>query len=161
MICTLAALRMPSFLMMADRHGDGSEERQEGTSPSADGVIRHVAVVEDELMVAWSLGSMLEDLGYDVAGIFSTGEDAIAALADVAVDLICMDINLGRGIDGIETARRIRERQPTAILFISAYSDDLTHARIREIAPDALRVGKPTSMAALQQAISNFTRSAS
>ncbi len=121
--------------------------------------IRKVAIVEDELMVAWTVESMLEDLGHDVVGVFANGEDAVAALQNVAVDLVCMDINLGAGIDGIEAARRIQERQPTAILFITAYSDNATKTRIHEIAPDAIVIGKPTTMAGFEQAISNFTDS--
>ena len=112
-------------------------------------------------MVAWTIESMLEDLGYEIVGIFANGEDAIAALQDVAVDLVCMDINLGRGIDGIEAARRIRERQAPAILFITAYSDSGTKTRIFESAPDAIVIGKPMTQAKLEQAIGSFTGSPS
>lgn len=36
------------------------------------------------------------------------GEHALDVLQDSCIDIIIMDINLGAGIDGIETARRIR-----------------------------------------------------
>ncbi len=151
----------PSFQFMTRQGGEASSTSANRADTRAGKTIRQVAIVEDELMVAWTIESMLEDLGHEVVGIFSNGEDAIAALRDMAVDLICMDINLGRGIDGIEAARQIRERQAPAILFITAYSDNATKARIHETAPDAIVIGKPTSLASLQQAISNFTDSLS
>jgi CheY-like chemotaxis protein len=144
--------------LMTGRGADDGARPGERQSPERGLAIRRVAVVEDELMVAWTIESLLEDLGLEVVGMFANGEDAVAALKDAAVDLICLDINLGRGIDGIETARRIREGQPAAILFISAYSDDDTRARIGEIAPDAALIGKPTSLAALKQAVADFER---
>lgn len=151
---------VPSFHLMTRRSGEGTPRSADRVHSGAGERIRQVAIVEDELMVAWSLESMLEDLGYQIVGVFASGEDAIAALRDVAVDLICMDVNLGRGIDGIEAARRIRERQESAILFITAYSDGATRARIDETAPGALLIGKPTTQAKLEQAISSFTGSA-
>lgn len=159
MIGLQTASLAPTFHLMAGRIGEGSDEREDRQFSSLGRAIRKVAIVEDELMVAWTIESMIEDLGLDVVGVFSNGEDAIAALESVTVDLVCMGINLGRGIDGIEAAQQIRQTQPAAILFISAYSDKFTQTRVEEIAPDAILVSKPTSMAALKQAISNFTRS--
>ena len=139
--------------LMTRRVGDA--QGKSGVHPSSAGAeaTKRVAIVEDEAMVAWMLESMLEDLGHEVVGIFPDGEHAIAALRHVEVDLICMDVNLGSGIDGIEAARRIRESQPTAILFVTAYSDIATKQRIQESTPGAVLVGKPTSLTALEKAI--------
>lgn len=115
--------------------------------------VRRVAVVDDEIMVAWSIESMLEDSGYEVVGVYSSGEEALAALAVEPVDLVCMDINLGRGMDGIETAGRICAKQPAAIVFISAYSDPATTMRAREAVPDATILGKPITLDGLEQAL--------
>ncbi len=115
---------------------------------------KRVAIVEDEFLVAWSLEGTLEDLGHEVIGIFATGETALAALENHAVDLVCMDINLGSGIDGIETAARIRASQPTSIVFVSAYSDAGTRARVTSTVPGAILLGKPVDPKALEQAIS-------
>lgn len=159
MIGTQQVILVPSFQLMTRRGEEGTPRSGDGAYFGAGKRIRQVAIVEDELMVAWSIESMLEDLGYEVVGVFANGEDAIAALHDVAVDLVCMDVNLGGGVDGIEAARRIRERQASAVLFITAYSDSATKARIHETAPDALVIGKPTTQAKLEQAISSFTGS--
>lgn len=131
---------------------------QPGDVPRTDrDVGKRIAVVEDELMVAWSLETMLEDLGHEVAGIFAKGEDALAALRDEPVDLVCMDINLGAGIDGIETAQRLRQMQPVSILFISAYSDPAVRSRINEAVPGALLLGKPVVRGDLKLALSEMS----
>ncbi len=115
---------------------------------------KRVAIVEDEFLIAWLLETTLEDLGHEVIGIFATGETALAAIESQAVDLVCMDINLGSGIDGIETAVRIRASQPTSIVFVSAYSDAGTRARVSSTVPGAILLGKPVDPKALEQAIS-------
>jgi DNA-binding NarL/FixJ family response regulator len=161
MIGTDTARMFPSFHLMGGRGGEGGKKREDRLPGPIGRLIKNVAIVEDELMVAWSLESMIEDLGLAVVGIFANGEAAIAALQNVDVDLVCMDINLGRGMDGIEAARRIWERQPTPILFISAYTDEPTRARIGAIGPGAALLGKPTSLATLEQAISDFSRTLS
>lgn len=136
--------------------GPGRPIAGDDAPPGIARAIRRVAIVEDELMVAWSLEAMLEDLGYEVAGMFANGEDALAALSRRPVDLVCMDINLGAGIDGVETARRLARERGPAILFISAYSDAATASRIRAQVPGAPLLGKPLSQASLEEAIGRF-----
>jgi DNA-binding NarL/FixJ family response regulator len=114
---------------------------------------RRVAIVEDELLVAWTLEALLEDAGHEVIGMFSNGEDALAGLADQELDVVCMDINLGKGIDGIETASQLRAKQAPKIIFITAYADPTTAKRALEAAPGAIMLGKPVSAATLQDAI--------
>ena len=157
MIGTEQASPNSSFQLMTRRGDDAARHSSDRPFSPAAETTRKIAIVEDELMVAWTIESMLEDLGHEVVGVFANGEDAIAALRNAPVDLLCMDVNLGAGMDGIEAARRIRERQPAAILFITAYSDDATRKRIYETAPDAVLMGKPATMAGLEQAISRFT----
>jgi DNA-binding NarL/FixJ family response regulator len=112
-----------------------------------------VAIVEDELLVAWALEALLEDAGHEVIGVFPNGEDAVAGLAGQDLDVVCMDINLGKGIDGIQTATQLRPKQAPRIIFITAYADPDTAKRALEAAPDAIMLGKPVSAVTLQEAI--------
>ena len=114
---------------------------------------RRVAIVEDEMMVAWSLETMVEDLGYEMVGIFPRGEAALAAITPDGVDIVLMDLNLGGGMDGVETARRLREADNVRIIFISAYADPATRARVTAEVPGALLLRKPVSAARLAQAL--------
>ena len=145
--------RLASMYLIASGHGGSAPKAQAGFTPKRSQTIRRVAVVEDELMVAWSLETMLEDLGFEVVGVYSSGEEAVLGLAKEKVDLLCMDINLGNGIDGIETARRIRETQPASVIFISAYSDEATKSRALEAVPKGIFLGKPLGASGLARAI--------
>ncbi|AFY82185.1 hybrid sensor histidine kinase/response regulator [Oscillatoria acuminata] len=88
-----------------------------------------VLVVEDELITAIDIQSSLENLGYQVPPIASTGQEALAQVAKFQPDIILMDIVIKGEIDGIETAKLIRDRQQIPIIFLTAYSDDATLAR--------------------------------
>lgn len=56
-----------------------------------------VLIVEDEAIVAMDIKIRLENLGYTIHAIASTGEDAIKIAAETCPDLILMDIMLGGG----------------------------------------------------------------
>jgi CheY-like chemotaxis protein len=115
---------------------------------------RRVAIIEDELMVAWSMESTLDDLGYAVTATYSRGEAAIDRLDGASVDIILLDINLGpERLDGIETARRLRERTDARFVFISAYADAATVARVKAEIPGALLLRKPVATALLAAAL--------
>jgi CheY-like chemotaxis protein len=120
-----------------------------------------VAIVEDELMVAWSLQATVEDLGYQVAGIFADADAALAQLLLQPVDLVLMDINLGRGMDGVETARRVKAAFRTPIVFISAYADPAMRERIAKAVPGAPLLSKPVETSLLTAAIEDGLASAS
>jgi len=82
-----------------------------------------VFVVEDEALIAMELRARLVRLGYFVCGSTGRGEDAIQQVADTRPDLVLMDINLGGGWSGIETASRLRELGEIPVVFLTAYSD--------------------------------------
>ena len=46
-----------------------------------------------------------------------------------------MDIELMGYIDGIETARQIRQRSDTPVIYLTAYADDRRLAQVKETAP--------------------------
>ncbi|MCX6564796.1 MAG: response regulator, partial [Candidatus Aminicenantes bacterium] len=53
-----------------------------------------ILVVEDEYLVAHDISNMLLDLGYEVAGVVSTAEEAMAAVRKQPPDMVLLDIVL-------------------------------------------------------------------
>jgi AmiR/NasT family two-component response regulator len=93
-----------------------------------------IMIVEDESIVAMGIKHKLEDLGYRIVGIESTGEGAVDTALKSEPDLILMDIVLKGDMDGIEAAQMIHSQLDTPIIYITAYSDEevLKRARITE-----------------------------
>ena len=82
-----------------------------------------ILIVEDEVIVALDLQSRLERLGYIVLDTFMSGEEACEKVLELQPDLVLMDIQLGGGMDGIETAKAIQAYLEIPVVFITAYAD--------------------------------------
>jgi PAS domain S-box-containing protein len=85
-----------------------------------------IMVVEDEGVVALQIREALEGMGYDVPVVALSGEEALAKLLEVEPDLVLMDIQLKGGVSGIETARRLRRRLDVPVVYLTAFSDEVT-----------------------------------
>ncbi|MCG8637704.1 MAG: PAS domain S-box protein [Desulfobacterales bacterium] len=94
-----------------------------------------IMIVEDNLLVAEDLKSKLSRMGYAVADSAKNGEQALLKAEECHPDLILMDINLGDGIDGIETAAKIREKYDPIIVYLTAYTDGETISRAKLTEP--------------------------
>jgi putative nucleotidyltransferase with HDIG domain/PAS domain S-box-containing protein len=94
-----------------------------------------VLVVEDEAVLVLDLRKCLDRLGYAVAGVATSGRLALAMVEELAPDLILMDIMLGDDMDGVEAARRIRERYALPVVFLTALSDTATLQRAGAVGP--------------------------
>ncbi len=94
-----------------------------------------IAVVEDEIIVAMEIEDRLLSLGYDVTGTYPSGEEILAEIDQKQPDLILMDIILKGELDGIKTAKRIRERYNIPIVYLTANSDEATLNRAKVTGP--------------------------
>jgi CheY-like chemotaxis protein len=98
-----------------------------------------ILVVEDEGLIALHLTEILENAGYQVLEPVYSGEMALRVLEKPPLpDLVLMDIGLSGALDGIETARQIRQRYSVPLIFVTAYTFESTLARMQEIAPDGV-----------------------
>jgi two-component system response regulator AlgR len=87
-----------------------------------------VLIVDDQETYRRAMAAVVEATeGFQVAGSVTTGEEALVATAQVAPDLVLMDVNLP-GIDGIEATRRLRA-VPGApvVVLLSTYEEDQVH----------------------------------
>lgn len=95
--------------------------------------VKTILLVEDEAILALAEARTIESFGYEAISV-SSGEDAIAAALDnSAISLVLMDIDLGRGIDGTEAARRILAKRNVPIVFLTSHSEREMVERVRGI----------------------------
>ncbi|MEW5814978.1 MAG: response regulator [Spirochaetota bacterium] len=94
-----------------------------------------ILIVEDELIVALDIERQLKRLGYSVAGIHASGEDAIHDFEKLNPDLVLMDIMLQGKMDGVETGKMIHDQYHIPVIFITAYADEKTIQRAKFIEP--------------------------
>lgn len=81
-----------------------------------------VLIVEDERIVAEDILNRLHILGYTVAGVASTGEEALEKVRKQQPDLVLMDIVLKGDMDGTTTAELIRDHSDIPVIFVTAYT---------------------------------------
>jgi CheY-like chemotaxis protein len=95
----------------------------------------NILIVEDESIVALDIKDKVERLGYNVLAVVSSGEAAVEEVTKIQPDLVLMDIILSGKIDGIETARRIRNNFDIPIIYLTAHSDEQTLKRAKVTEP--------------------------
>jgi len=119
-----------------------------------------ILIVEDELIIAEDIRSELEYLGYEVADIATSYNEALEMLSEHQPDVILVDIVISGDKDGIELAGTIREKEDLPLIFLTSHSDAATVERAKEVKPDAYIV-KPFEKAdlftAIEIAFSNYS----
>ena len=92
-----------------------------------------ILLVEDETIIAITEKMTLEKYGYLVITA-NTGEEAVEVIAKTpGIDLILMDINLGTGLDGTETAARILKNHDLPVVFLSSHTEPEVVAKTERI----------------------------
>ena len=107
--------------------------------PTAD--ITLLAVENDQLQ-ARILRHELRALGYGLAGIARTADEAETLFDALQPDLVLLDVRLDGPRDGIETAAALMARRRVPLIFITSFPDSQTFARARLVGPFAF-LGKP------------------
>jgi len=83
------------------------------------------AVVDDQAVVRAGIARILgAPDGFDVVAQFGDGADLLRHAADLALDLVVMDIRMS-GVDGIEATRRLRTREHAPpVLVLTTFDED-------------------------------------
>jgi CheY-like chemotaxis protein len=92
---------------------------------------RRILIVEDEMMIAMMVEDFLVDLGWDVVGIASTLDQALAMVRDADIDAALLDVNLN-GRDTFGAAAILRERQ-IPFVFATGYGARGIDDRFRDV----------------------------
>ncbi|MBF0456870.1 MAG: response regulator [Nitrospirae bacterium] len=96
---------------------------------------KSILVVDDEVVVSLEIKRLLHGWGYKVSGTVGSGEDALQSIEKFVPDLILMDINLRGAIDGIETAKLIKDKYKIPIIYLTAYIDYNILKRVEKTNP--------------------------
>jgi len=99
-------------------------------------------IVEDEIIIAFHLETLLHRNNYLVCDKLTNAHDAVKATRKLKPDLILMDIMLADNTNGLGAAIGIRQFSDVPLLFMSALSDKKTYDRIRSI-KNSILINKP------------------
>jgi len=92
-----------------------------------------ILLVEDEAIISLSTSKILQKNGFNVITVHK-GEKAIDAVRDSAtIDIVLMDINLGKGMDGAEAAEKVLKIRSLPIVFLTSHSEQAVVDRIKSI----------------------------
>lgn len=95
----------------------------------------NILVCEDERLVAKDIERSLRVQGYSVVGIAASGRQAMEAAEQHRPNLALMDIRLKGPVDGVETARMLKEQYNIPSIFLTAYADDETLEQAKQAEP--------------------------
>jgi len=111
-----------------------------------------VLIVEDEILIADELRERLSLLGFSVIAAVDSAEEGIAIATTKRPDLILMDIRLTGEKDGVQAAKEIRRQIDVPIVYLTAYSDQLTMERVKGTEYDGF-ILKPFQRRELQSTV--------
>ncbi len=111
-------------------------------------------IAEDHTLVSQGLEVMLSVAeGVDLVGVVSTGEAAVERAEREQLDVILMDVNLGKAMNGIEATRLVKEKAPsTRVLILTMFTDPGTVAEAVKAGADGY-LSKGASKEVVVQAI--------
>ena len=111
-----------------------------------------ILIVEDERVVALDLARRLRRLGYTIAGLATSGIDAITQVLTHHPDLVLMDLQLPGTVDGLEAAQFIRTHLNLPVLVVSGVTDPTTLVHAHQVSPTGV-LAKPVQDHELQSAL--------
>lgn len=114
-----------------------------------------ILIVEDDSMMADTLDSMVQLMGYDTV-IVDRSAEALEAIAEEKPDLALLDMNLP-DFNGFELCKRLKADpaiRHVPVIFISAESDPGTVKRALEVGASRYLI-KPIGLDDLERAIAD------
>ena len=99
-----------------------------------------ILLADDDTVLSSMLARYFDTEGYRVL-VAENGEQALATIAQEAVDLLVLDVMMP-GIDGIETLKRLRQKMQLPVIMLTARGDDLDRILGLELGADDY-VAKP------------------
>ena len=117
-----------------------------------------VMVVDDTDHVRQMLASMLTLDGFEVVEEAASGSEAVRRIEGADPDVVVIDYRMP-GMDGLETARLIKEKRSSQLMVLYTAFIDETLQRAADEAGVAVCLGKVEGLASLEREISRLCTS--
>ncbi len=120
-----------------------------------------ILIVEDDTLISESVGDILRMLDHQVVGVADNAQNALELCNQHQPEIALLDIQIAGDIDGVELAEIIRDQFDIPFIFTTAFADNATISRARDMGPFGYLV-KPYGVkevnAAIQVAKASFDR---
>jgi AmiR/NasT family two-component response regulator len=119
---------------------------------------KRVVIAEDEAIIRLDLKETLAEIGFDVVGEASDGEQAVALADQLRPDLVILDVKMPV-LDGISAAQRIATQRLAPVVILTAFSQRELVERARDAGAMAYLVKPFTSsdlLPAAEMAMSRY-----
>ena len=105
------------------------------SGPDAGTDVIHVLLVDDQELIRTGLRGILRSrFGFEIVGELSSGEGVVEAVADLAPDVVVMDVRMPK-VDGVTATRALSDTDGAPpVLVLTTFEDE-------EILAGALRAG--------------------
>ena len=114
---------------------------------------RKVMIVEDDPLLSVVEEKLVTSLGFEVVGKARSGEDALEQIHDMNPCILLMDIQLAGALDGIETAKKLRDQNvDVPVIFLSGDNSDAVKNQAEDLNYIDFLL-KPVSKAALSDSL--------
>jgi CheY-like chemotaxis protein len=94
-----------------------------------------VLVVDDEAIITMQLEERLSAMGYTVAGMAASGEEAVDKARRLRPDIVLMDIVMPGRMNGIEAAKIVTDELDIPVVFVTSYADDAIIEKAKNVRP--------------------------
>lgn len=122
----------------------------EGRAQLPDSAGGSVIIVEDELLIALDLKSIVEGLGASVKGMASTAAEALQLVEEHRPDVVVVDYLLRNAETGIDLVEAVREVHDCATVFVTAFPEKVLQGAEEE--PDVV-LSKPYTSEGIRAAV--------
>jgi signal transduction histidine kinase/ActR/RegA family two-component response regulator len=111
----------------------------------------NLLVIDDEPLLAETLGDLLRLLGHEAA-IVTSGEEGLTRLASTRFDMVLTDLGMP-GMSGWEVAQAVKTRWPQLpVILVTGWGDVLEHARLEGTGVDVV-LSKPYTVTQITHAL--------
>lgn len=94
-----------------------------------------ILVVDDEAVITTQISEVLDSYGYHVAGVASSGDEAVGLAERLKPDLVLMDIVMPGKMNGIEAGDMIQKSMDIPVVFVTVHADEQNISRAKKVNP--------------------------